>query len=91
VGTAAAGHLFYSGPSSASAREALVVRRSADGGATWGATRMVDPGPSGYSCLVTPLPLAGGCGDGASGSACGGVLYEADNLVIRFARFPLVF
>ena len=90
AGAAAAGVLFYSGPSSASAREALVVRRSVDGGATWGATRLVDPGPSGYSCLVAPLPLAIGC-DGASGGACGGVLYEADNLVIRFARFPLVF
>ena len=65
--------------------------KSADGGGTWGATRLVDPGPSGYSCLVAPLPLAGGCGDGASGGACGGVLYEADNLVIRFARFPLEF
>jgi hypothetical protein len=87
---AAAGVLFYSGPSSASVREALVVRRSVDDGATWGTTRLVDPGPSGYSCLVAPLPLAIGC-DGASGSACGGVLYEADGLVIRFARFPLVF
>ena len=89
---AAAGVLFYSGPSSASAREALVVRRSVDGGATWGATRLIDPGPSGYSCLVAPLPLAIGCDEHeASGGACGGVLYEADNLVIRFARFPLVF
>ena len=85
---AAAGVLFYSGPSSASAREALVVRRSVDGGATWDARRLVDPGPSGYSCLVAAL--ATGC-DEASGGACGGVLYEADNLVIRFARFPLVF
>ena len=90
AGAAAAGVLFYSGPSSASAREALVVRRSVDGGATWDARHLVDPGPSGYSCLVAPLPLAIGC-DEASGGACGGVLYEADNLVIRFARFPLVF
>ena len=90
AGAAAASVLFYSGPSSTSAREALAVRRSADGGATWGATHLVDPGPSGYSCLVAPMPLAVGC-DEVGGGACGGVLYEAAGLVIRFARFPLTF
>ena len=80
--------VYFSGPGGSSAREALVVRRSTDSGATWGATHSVDPAYAGYSCLVAPLPLARGC---AAGVPCGGVLYEAAGMVLRFARFPLNF
>ena len=82
----AAGAVLFSGPNSTAERASLVVRKSVDGGATWDHALSIDPGPAGYSCLVAPL--AQGCGDAA---ACGGVLYEAEGLVIRFARFPLGF
>ena len=65
-----------------------MVRRSTDSATTWGATHSVDPAYAGYSCLVAPLPLARGC---TVGVPCGGVLYEAAGMVLRFARFPLSF
>lgn len=34
-------------------RERLTLHRSADGGRTWGAGRVLDPGPSGYAVIAT--------------------------------------
>ena len=62
------------------------MRRSVDDGADWSGGHSIDPDAAGYSCLV--LPLTRGCDPTVP---CGGVLYEAAGMVIRFARFPLVF
>ena len=45
------GVLFFCNPASAERREMLTVRRSDDGGATWGASLVVEEGPSAYSAL----------------------------------------
>jgi sialidase-1 len=86
--------LWYSGASSTShERVALTLRISEDGGLSWPGKLLVDPGPSGYSCLV-PAPLAngGGCRSAAGTlGPCGGVLYEAAKEVLRFVRFPLAY
>lgn len=62
-------------------RENLSVRRSSDGGSTWGTPLTVHAGPSAYSCMAR-LP------DGSIG-----VLYEAGESDpyegIRFVRIPL--
>jgi sialidase-1 len=39
-------------PDGKSVRENLTLRASRDGGATWGAPRVLDPGPSGYAALA---------------------------------------
>jgi sialidase-1 len=72
------GELILSNPASSQKRVALTIRSSADQGKTWSNGRLLDPGPSMYSCLTVLR-------DGQLG-----VLYEAgdaDGLV--FARFPL--
>lgn len=75
------GVLVFSNPGSAAKRTKLTIRASFDDGATWPKARLLEPGPSAYSCLAV-LP------DGSIG-----ILYEAgaksayENLV--FARFPL--
>ncbi|MBL9127152.1 MAG: exo-alpha-sialidase [Verrucomicrobiales bacterium] len=58
------GILLFSNPAS-SRRERMTVRASFDDGRTWTASRVLDPRPSAYSCLVVP----------ADGSV--GILYEA--------------
>jgi sialidase-1 len=47
--------LVFTNPASRTARRALTVRVSVDGGRTWPVTIPVDAGPAAYSCL-TPLP-----------------------------------
>ena len=49
--------LVFSNPASTTARRALTVRVSGDGGKTWPVTIPVEPGPAAYSCLA---PLSGG-------------------------------
>jgi len=44
--------LLFSNPDSASKRERMTVRASFDEGRTWPVSKLIDPGPSGYSCLV---------------------------------------
>merc|ERR1712232_1433352 len=85
--TTFAGTTYYSGANSTNhQRVRLVVRRSQDNAATWDDGLLIDPGPSGYSCLVSaPLAKARNC----SSSGCGGVLYESADTVMRFVRFPL--
>ena len=69
------GVLFFCNPASSERREMLTVRRSDDGGATWGASLVVEEGPSAYSALQLL----------ANGRL--GVLYErADR--ISFATIP---
>jgi sialidase-1 len=47
--------LVFANPASTTARRALTVRVSGDGGKTWPATIPVEAGTSAYSCLA-PLP-----------------------------------
>ena len=76
-----AGPLLFSNPNSQTARIAMTVRASTDGGHTWNAGRLIDPGVSGYSCMTV---LA----DGRIG-----MLYERGELnyheSLHFVRFPL--
>ena len=86
--------LFYSGDNSTShTRERLTILRSDDDGKSWRRHLLIDAGPSAYSCLVAqPLARGGGCPcarGNESCAPCGGVLYEAAQQVMRFARFPL--
>jgi sialidase-1 len=72
------GELIFSNPNDTRRRVALTIRSSADGGRTWSAGRLLDPGAAMYSSLAVLR-------DGSIG-----VLYEsgdADSLI--FARFPL--
>ncbi len=46
------GDLFFSNPAHARQRRNLTIRRSTDGGRTWNAGRLIDAGPSAYSCLT---------------------------------------
>lgn len=75
------GVLLFSNPASATQRVATTVRASRDDGRTWNTGRVIEPGPSAYSCLTV---LA----DGRIG-----LLYESggphacEN--ITFAAFPL--
>lgn len=75
------GLLLHSNPNSAAERVALTVRASVDGGRIWTDGRVIDPGPSGYSCMAV-LP------DGSVG-----VLYEAGRATeletLTFARFTI--
>ncbi|MGD9722544.1 MAG: exo-alpha-sialidase [Pirellulales bacterium] len=59
--------LVFSNPASKKDRSHMTVRTSADGGRTWPASRLIDPGSAAYSCLA---PLANGHV---------GLLYERDN------------
>ena len=70
--------LVFSNPASTSARRALTVRFSADGGTTWPESIPVDAGPAAYSCLA---PLSEGRV---------GLLYERGNSAnITFTAFPI--
>jgi sialidase-1 len=74
------GVILFSNPGSGK-REQLTVRASFDDGQTWPVHRLVEPGPSAYSCLAT-LP------DGTVG-----LMYEAGKSTpyegITFARFSM--
>ena len=54
-GRSAESLLVFSNPASKTARRALTVRVSGDGGKSWPMAVPVDAGPSAYSCLA-PLP-----------------------------------
>ena len=72
--------LLFSNPASKSGRVKMTVRLSYDEGKTWAVSKVLNPGPSAYSCLAR-LP------DGSIGC-----LYETGKRLyqeIRFARFPL--
>lgn len=73
--------LIFSNPASRTDRENLTVRLSFDEGASWPDQRVLQPGPTAYSCLTTLSDGAVGC------------LYEAGDANpyerIVFARFPL--
>lgn len=68
---------LFSNPADSTARVQGVVRASFDGGETWPASRLVEPGEFGYSCLAQ-LP------DGQIG-----LLYEGRDIDQRFMKFPL--
>jgi len=85
-------------------REVLAIRRSDDSAATWPTVAIIDAGLAAYSCLVPgQLARGGKCAlppigqvsadhrlpDGGGDTQCGGVLYEARDLALRFVRFPL--
>ncbi|MSU48694.1 MAG: exo-alpha-sialidase [Opitutus sp.] len=46
------GALVFSNPASATKRVAMTVRASRDEGRTWNTGRLLEPGPSAYSCLT---------------------------------------
>jgi sialidase-1 len=52
--------LLFSNPAGAK-RERLTVRLSDDGGKTWPVSRVLEPGPSAYSCLASLPGRAFGC------------------------------
>lgn len=54
-----AGRLYFSNPSSATARHNMTVRASLDGGRSWPRALVVDPGPSAYSSLSPMQGLDG--------------------------------
>lgn len=73
--------VLFSNPASAKARVAMTVRASLDDGRTWAASKVIDPGPSAYSCLaVLPGGDVGCLYEGGSKNP-----YER----ITLARFPL--
>ena len=83
-GSPARGALYFSNPASATARANLTVRRSDDGGRTWGGGSVtIQAGvSSGYSSLLRRTII----GDDARS----GILYEAtDKGCIDFSTFPL--
>lgn len=61
------GILLFSNPAQTNGRAQMTLRASFDDGATWPWSRVLDPGPAAYSCLVV-------CADGSV--VC---LYEAGN------------
>ncbi len=72
--------LLFSNPASKSRRVKMTIRLGYDEGKTWPVSRVLNPGPSAYSCLAK-LP------DGSIGC-----LYENGSRLyqkIRFARFSL--
>ncbi len=72
------GELILSNPNHASRRIALTIRSSSDGGRSWSAGRLLDPGVAMYSSVAVLR-------DGRIG-----VLYESgDATGLVFARFPL--
>ena len=46
-------NLFFSGPSSTTERHNMTIKRSADGGESFGDALVVYPGASAYSCLAS--------------------------------------
>merc|ERR1712151_477553 len=76
------GAVYFSNPASTKGRNHLTIRKSTDNCGTWSAKLLVEAGSSaGYSCLVQ------GALDAYPSS--GGILYEAEDGSIKFARFPL--
>jgi sialidase-1 len=75
------GPLLFSNPDSPDRRVALTVRASIDGGRIWTDGRLIEPAPSGYSCM-TVLP-----------DSSIGLLYETGRAseleTLTFARFTL--
>ena len=72
------GELILSNPNHPQRRTALTIRSSTDGGSTWSAGRLLDPGVAMYSCLTVLR-------DGRIG-----VLYESGAVAgLVFGRFPL--
>jgi sialidase-1 len=72
------GVLLFANPDSTRRRERMTVRLSYDEGRTWPVSRLIDPGPSAYSCL-TRLK------DGRIG-----LIYERDNYQrLSFVSFTL--
>jgi sialidase-1 len=70
--------LVFSNPASTTARRALTVRVSGDGGKTWPVAILVEAGPAAYSCLA---PLPGGRV---------GLLYErGESARITFTVLPI--
>jgi sialidase-1 len=70
--------LLFANPASSSRRERLTVRLSYDEGRTWPASRLIDAGPSAYSCLARSA-------DGRIG-----VIYERENYKkLTFVSFTL--
>ena len=67
---------LFSNPANSTSRVQGVVRGSFDSGETWPVSRMVEPGEFAYSCMAQ-LP------DGQIG-----LLYEGQNLSLRFVKFP---
>ena len=73
---------YFSNPASTSGRDHLSIRKSTDSAASWTSQLLVQAAASaGYSCLVK------GALRGHADS--GGLLYEAADGTIKFARFPL--
>ena len=68
---------LFSNPAHESCRVRGTVRYSTDGAQTWTASRLVEPGEFGYSCM-TQLP------DGQIG-----ILYEGADVTQQFAKFPV--
>lgn len=68
---------LFSNPTNSASRVQGVIRASFDGGETWPISRLVEPGEFAYSCM-TQLP------DGQIG-----LVYEGQNLSLRFVKFPL--
>ena len=72
------GELIFSNPNHVARRVALTIRSSTDGGRTWSAGRLLDPGVAMYSSLTVLR-------DGRIG-----VLYESGDVAgLVFARFPI--
>lgn len=73
---------YFSNPASNTSRRHLSIRKSTDSAGSWSSQLLVEAGASGgYSCLVK------GALRGHADS--GGLLYEAADKTIKFARFPL--
>ena len=73
---------YFSNPASTSGRSHLSIRKSTNSAASWASQLLVQAAASaGYSCLVK------GALRGHADS--GGLLYEAADGTIKFARFPL--
>ena len=68
---------LFSNPADEHQRVLGTVRASEDGGRTWSAGRLVEPGEFAYSCM-TQLP------DGQIG-----ILYEGRDITQWFAKFPV--
>ena len=81
------GATYFSNPSSHFSRSRLTIRRSSDSTATWSRELLVQSATSwGYSCLVKgAIPRHAG----SFGDADGGILFEAPDGGIDFAKFPL--
>jgi sialidase-1 len=80
------GATYFSNPASTSGRNQLTIKKSTDNTVTWAKSLLVqDDASAGYSCLVKGA-IKGGDG---KASTDGGLLYEAVDGTIKFARFPL--